>query len=216
MAIEATVRSARAQADMQLIERLKRDPDRAADFRELYKRYASATFVFFLRRVGDAAAAADLNQELFLRLARSIDAFEGKCSWRTWVFLIARNVLAEWRGSRARHLAERNAFPAAPTSVVASRNDAHSIRVRWTASGAPDIAGYRVYRRASTLAAFELVGTTGAGASSYLDGGLATGTRYYYRVTAIDQAGGESAFSNESSAVPNPPNGCRDCEITNP
>jgi beta propeller repeat protein len=113
-------------------------------------------------------------------------------------------------------LAERNAFPAAPTSVVASRNDAHSIRVRWTASAAPDIAGYRVYRRASTLAAFELVGTTGAGASSYLDGGLATGTRYYYRVTAIDQAGGESAFSNESSAVPNPPNGCRDCEITNP
>ena len=107
MAIEATVRSARAQADMQLIERLKRDPDRAADFRELYKRYASATFVFFLRRVGDAAAAADLNQELFLRLARSIDAFEGKCSWRTWVFLIARNVLAEWRGSRVRHLAER-------------------------------------------------------------------------------------------------------------
>jgi beta propeller repeat protein len=113
-------------------------------------------------------------------------------------------------------LAERNAFPAAPTSVVASRNDAHSIRVRWTASGAPDIAGYRVYRRASTLAAFELVGTTGAGASSYLDGGLATGTRYYYRVTAIDQAGGESAFSNESSAVPNPQSGCRDCEITNP
>jgi RNA polymerase sigma-70 factor (ECF subfamily) len=107
MAIEATVRSARAQADMQLIERLKRDPGRATDFRELYKRYASATFVFFLRRVGDAAAAADLNQELFLRLARSIDAFEGKCSWRTWVFLIARNVLAEWRGSRSRHLAER-------------------------------------------------------------------------------------------------------------
>ena len=107
MAIEATVRGVRAQADMQLIERLKRDPGRASSFRELYGRYASATFVFFLRRVGDPAAAADLNQELFLRLARSIDAFEGKCSWRTWVFLIARNVLAEWRGSRARQLAER-------------------------------------------------------------------------------------------------------------
>ena len=45
-----------------------------------------------------------------------------------------------------------------------------------------------------------------------LDTGLVTGRRYYYRVTAIDQTGGESAYSNEDSAVPNwPPPPCRKC-----
>jgi RNA polymerase sigma-70 factor (ECF subfamily) len=92
---------------MDLIRRLKQDPARESDFRQLYDRYASATFVFFLRRVGDPSLAADLNQELFLRLSRSIGSFEGRCSWRTWVFLIARTVLAESRGQRWRRVAER-------------------------------------------------------------------------------------------------------------
>jgi len=102
-----TAPSARSKVDMDLIRRLKRDPARESDFRQLYDRYAPSTFVFFLRRVGDPAAAADLNQDLFLRLSRSIKSFEGKCSWRTWVFLIARTVLAEWRGQRWRRVADR-------------------------------------------------------------------------------------------------------------
>lgn len=100
-------REARTAADMNLIRRLKRDPTREADFRQLYDRYAPATFAFFLRKVGDPAEAADLNQELYLKLSRSIGTFEGKCSWRTWVFLIARSVLAESRGRRWRKLAAR-------------------------------------------------------------------------------------------------------------
>jgi len=102
-----TARSARARADMDLIERLKADPRSDTEFEQLYERYAPATYVFFLRRVGDPAAAADLNQDLFLRLSRSIDRFEGKCSWRTWVFLIARTVLAEARAKRWRRIADR-------------------------------------------------------------------------------------------------------------
>ena len=103
-----TAPGARAKADMDLIERLKQDPTRESDFRQLYERYAPTTYVFFLRRVGDPSLAADLNQDLFLRLSRSIDTFEGKCSWRTWVFLIARTVLAESRAQRWRKVADRS------------------------------------------------------------------------------------------------------------
>lgn len=100
-------REARTAADMKLIRRLKQDPTREADFRLLYDRYAAATFAFFLRKVGAPAEAADLNQELYLKLSRSIGTFEGKCSWRTWVFLIARTVLAESRSRRWQKLADR-------------------------------------------------------------------------------------------------------------
>ena len=42
-----------------------------------------------------------------MRLSRSIGSFDGRCSWRTWVFLVARTVLADWRRHRFRMLAER-------------------------------------------------------------------------------------------------------------
>lgn len=105
--MEVTARSARSKEDMDLIRRLKKDPTSESDFEQLYRRYAPATYVFFLRRVGDPTAAADLNQDLFLRLSRSIGGFEGRCSWRTWVFLIARTVLAESRAERWRRIADR-------------------------------------------------------------------------------------------------------------
>ena len=97
----------RAKADMDVVERLKKNPASQADFERLYERYAPATFAFFMRKVGDASTAADLNQDLFLRLSRSIATFEGRCSWRTWVFIVARTVLAESRGRWWRQLGDR-------------------------------------------------------------------------------------------------------------
>lgn len=97
----------RAKADMDLVERLKKNPASEADFEQLYERYAPATFAFFMRKVGDPAAAADLNQDLFLRLSRSIARFEGRCSWRTWVFIVARTVLTESRSRWWKQLGDR-------------------------------------------------------------------------------------------------------------
>jgi RNA polymerase sigma-70 factor (ECF subfamily) len=99
--------AAAAELDMRLVKRLKHDPAREADFEKLYRRHASITFGFYLRKVGDPETAADLNQELYLRLSRSIANFDGRCSWRTWVFLVARTVLADWRRHRFRTLVER-------------------------------------------------------------------------------------------------------------
>lgn len=102
--MDVTARSLQARADTEVIRHLKDNPTDSSNFRLLYDRYSPATYVFFLRRVGDPAAAEDLNQELFLELSRSIDRFEGKCSWRTWVFLIARAVLADFRLKRWKYV----------------------------------------------------------------------------------------------------------------
>ena len=99
--------AAAAELDMKLVNRLKRDPASESDFERLYRRHAPTTFGFFLRKVGNPETAADLNQDLFMRLSRSIGNFDGRCSWRTWVFLVARTVLADWRRHRFRVLAER-------------------------------------------------------------------------------------------------------------
>lgn len=50
------------------------------EFERLYAEYAQATYVFFLRKVGNTSRAADLNQDLYLRLSRSQENFEGRCS----------------------------------------------------------------------------------------------------------------------------------------
>ena len=91
-----------------------------------------------------------------------------------------------------------------PTNLTAAAG-AGSITLRWTASTSRRAAGYRVYRQsadgswpASALA------TVGSSETSYVDGGLTSGTTYSYRVTTIDTATPphESAPSNTASATP--------------
>jgi len=74
---------------------------------DLYECYGASTLGFFRNKAGDATLAADLNQELYLRLSRSLQNFRSECSWRTWIFSIARVVLADSRRSRWKQLAER-------------------------------------------------------------------------------------------------------------
>ena len=67
---------------------------------DLYHRFGKASFAFFIRKVGDASRAADLNQELYLHLARALENYEGRCSHRTYVFAVARVILARDRSKR--------------------------------------------------------------------------------------------------------------------
>ncbi len=68
---------------------------------EAYRRHGASTFAFFLRRVGDPERAADLNQELFLRYLRTLSSWQGRCSLRTWLFLLARRILVDERRAAA-------------------------------------------------------------------------------------------------------------------
>jgi fibronectin type 3 domain-containing protein len=104
--------------------------------------------------------------------------------------------------------------PAAPQATTTSHKSftstqlvtpavvgSHSVVLTWTQSTttSPAITGNKVYR--GTASGGEtLLYTSSAPIVTYTDGPFATGTTYYYRVTATN-ANGESGYSNEVSAV---------------
>lgn len=81
-------------------------------FGELFDRYHGRVFGFALRRVGRAADAEDIVQEVFLQIHRSLVSYRGRSSLSTWIFGIAHNV-------SCRHFRRRGA-PLLPIE----RNDA--------------------------------------------------------------------------------------------
>jgi RNA polymerase sigma-70 factor (ECF subfamily) len=70
--------------------------DRAA-FETLFLRYRDSVWGFFRRRVFDLTAAEELSQETFLAVLTGAARFEGRGSFRAYLFGIAFNVLMTWR-----------------------------------------------------------------------------------------------------------------------
>jgi RNA polymerase sigma-70 factor (ECF subfamily) len=84
-----------AGADADLVDRLRRC-DRAA-FRELYARYAQATFAFLMRLARRRDAAEDLQQETWLAVARHAARLAPDSDLGAWIFTVARNQFLSWR-----------------------------------------------------------------------------------------------------------------------
>lgn len=91
--------------------------------------------------------------------------------------------------------------PAVPGDLVALAQPGQ-VRLVWRASEAPDFAGYHVYRR-DEGGDFRRITEQPLPTPEYVDTGVAVGQTYGYRVTAVDQAGNESAPSPDvRAAVP--------------
>jgi RNA polymerase sigma-70 factor (ECF subfamily) len=73
-----------------LVERLKRREEEA--FQELVETYKQRVFFIALRIVRDEDLAADVAQEVFVKVYRSIDKFQGRSSLYTWIYRIAVNL----------------------------------------------------------------------------------------------------------------------------
>jgi RNA polymerase sigma-70 factor, ECF subfamily len=75
--------------DFELAQRHGAGDPRAFD--EVYARYAEMVYNLALRLSGQADEAADLTQEIFLRIYRHLGGFSGRSALRTWIFRVALN-----------------------------------------------------------------------------------------------------------------------------
>ncbi len=83
--------------------------------------------------------------------------------------------------------------PPAPTGVAAVKTD-EGIKIFWDKSETDGIGEYRIYRRAADQDKYELLARVEPKYTIYVDAKAVEGIRYYYAVTAVDEA----ASANES------------------
>lgn len=76
--------------DATLVRRYKATGEKAA-FESLFRKYQGPIFALVNRMVGKEDAY-DITQDIFLRALRSLGSFRGDCSFRTWLYTIARHV----------------------------------------------------------------------------------------------------------------------------
>ena len=91
--------------------------------------------------------------------------------------------------------------PSAPVGLTASAGNGF-VSLDWSDNGEGDLAGYNVFRSATTGFGYQQQNVSLVTSSAYVDNAVVNGTPYYYVVTAVDLAGYESPSSNEATATP--------------
>ncbi len=90
-------------SDEQLIWRYLKDNDERA-LEDLIKRYLPLIFSFTRNYTGNQDNAADITQEVFVKVWHNLKKFDLSKSFRTWIFTIAKRTAIDW-------LKKKNALP---------------------------------------------------------------------------------------------------------
>ncbi|MFN7922586.1 MAG: sigma-70 family RNA polymerase sigma factor [Bryobacteraceae bacterium] len=79
--------------DEEIVERCRsaNPGDRRHLLDELFGRYYNRVALWCFRYSGDRERAADLAQEVFLRVQQNLDSFRGSAKFSTWLYTVARN-----------------------------------------------------------------------------------------------------------------------------
>ena len=81
---------------------------------------------------------------------------------------------------------------------------AHSVGLTWQETD-PSVVGYDIYRGTTHGGPYQKINTALEASTNYTDYTVVAGTTYYYVTTAVDSAGHQSAYSNETkAAIPSP------------
>lgn len=93
--------AAAVSLDALLVERLKSGEESA--YETLIARFQQPIYNLCYRLLNDPADAADVVQEVFLKVFRSIDHFRGQSTLKTWIYRIAVNEAYNQRRWFGRH-----------------------------------------------------------------------------------------------------------------
>ncbi len=83
-----------SKLDQALIERVAGGDQQA--LAELYLRYSGPLMNYLVRMVGRPQTAEDLLQEVFMVVWQKAGGFQGRSSFKTWIFRIAHNKSISW------------------------------------------------------------------------------------------------------------------------
>ena len=87
--------------EVALVHALQAGSDEA--FRQLIAQYSGPLYSLLLRSLADPADAADVTQDVFIKVFRSIGGFHGDSSLRTWIYRIAMHEASNSRRWWVRH-----------------------------------------------------------------------------------------------------------------
>lgn len=93
----------------QLLARYREGDDVA--FALLVERYEQKLYAFINRMIGDEHLAEDVFQQVFIKVAKNADAFDGRAAFSTWLYCIARNTTLDELRRRSRRSTEPGATP---------------------------------------------------------------------------------------------------------
>ena len=93
--------------------------------------------------------------------------------------------------------------PDAPSGLMVTDEGDASVGLAW--DGVSGAAGYNVYRSPVSGGGWIKINPTPLTAPTFTDTGLRNAAWYYYVVSALDQRGNESLYSNQVSALPHLP-----------
>ena len=78
--------------EVELVRQCQRElPYSLRGYEALVRKYEAAVFSFCLGIVSNEADASEVTQDTFLRVFHHITKFEGRSSFKTWLYSIARN-----------------------------------------------------------------------------------------------------------------------------
>ncbi len=109
-------------------------------------------------------------------------------------------VIDEVRLSTVARSPEEFNVPQPPEHLVTDAGD-QQVQLAWNVSTTTNVMQYRIYR-STMLPDYTLIDSVAAPAAEYPDTDVTNGTLYYYRVTAVDSIGVESAFTDHAYTIP--------------
>lgn len=86
--------------ELKLIHSIQKKGNREAA-NIIIKKYYKEIYIFIYKQLSNKELSLDLTQEVFINMMKSIDTYNKKCSFRSWLYKIASNKIIDYYRSKS-------------------------------------------------------------------------------------------------------------------